>query len=88
MASDPDKKWRIENAYGLEGLEFELRRYSPPSATDDHDHCAGCWAKFALFEDPNIQHDGYGTRREDAGKNCEIWVCRSCFADLKDGMRF
>ena len=78
--------WRIDNAERLRGLRLHRRKYTRWSKTWDHDHCAGCWAKFAEFEGPDIQHEGYATG-DDYEKGSEYdWVCLDCFAALKEEM--
>ena len=42
-----------------------MAEYKAPSAEWDHDHCEGCWAKFAEFDAPDILHSGYFTVVED-----------------------
>jgi hypothetical protein len=46
-------------------------------------YCEGCWAKFAEFDGPRIQHEGYVAKGR-LGE--ERWVCRECFEDLKDDL--
>jgi hypothetical protein len=58
MTANPDKQWRIDNASRLKGLQLQFRRYARWSESWDHDHCAACWAEFAEFEGPDIQHEG------------------------------
>jgi len=53
--------WRYSNIYHLEGLTFTLAKYNAPSEEWDHDHCNGCWAKFADFDGADILHEGYVT---------------------------
>jgi hypothetical protein len=45
----------------LKGLTFRLRRYEAPTPKWDHDHCYGCWAKFAQFDGSDTKHEGYFT---------------------------
>jgi len=82
--STPDQKqWRIENAQLLRGARLQFCRYARPSETWDHDHCAACWAKFAEFNEPGIQHEGY-TTCDDYKRGARYeWVCVECFDDLK-----
>ena len=54
-------EYRLTQLKPLEGLSFRLRRYEAPTADWDHDHCCGCYAKFAEFDGPDIQHKGYFT---------------------------
>jgi hypothetical protein len=87
MASS-DKQWRIDNVEQLRGLRLQLQRYTKWSENWDHDHCAACCAKFAEFDGPNIQHEGYATC-EDYPKGAHYdWICKSCFDDLKDDMQW
>ena len=86
--ADPDKQWRIDNAVSLKGLRLQFLRYTKPSEKWDHDHCAGCWAKFAEFDGPDILHEGYATC-DDYPKGARYeWVCKCCFDDLRDEMRW
>ena len=52
------RKWRLFYLKHLEGLAFRLLHYQAPTAEWDHDHCFGCNAKFAEFDDPEIEHEG------------------------------
>lgn len=81
-----DKQWRIDNASHLKGLRLQFLRYARWSDSWDHDHCAGCWAKFAEVEGPDIQQEGYATRDDYPKGACYEWVCQTCFDDLKDEM--
>ena len=84
----PDKQWRIDNAGNLKGLRLQFLRYTKPSEKWDHDHCAACWAKFAEFDGPDIQHEGYATC-DDYPKGARYeWVCQCCFDDLRDEMQW
>ena len=59
-----NKEWRQHKLKSLErfkGFSFQLADYIPPSTDWDHDHCEGCWSKFASFEGPEILHNGYFT---------------------------
>jgi hypothetical protein len=53
------KHYKLERLQNLRGMTFELAEYEPPSTDWDHDHCEGCWAKFATFGAPEIQRKGY-----------------------------
>ena len=86
MTVSSEKQWRIDNARHLKGLPLQWRRYVRWSESWDHDHCAACWARFAEFEAPDIQHAGYATCEDHPQGACYDWVCRSCFDDLKDDM--
>jgi hypothetical protein len=88
MSAEPKPDWRIDNAEHLKGVRLQYLRYTQPSPTWDHDHCAGCWAKFAEFEGEDILHEGYTTCEDDPRGACCDWVCPSCFGDLKDEMQW
>ena len=76
--------WRLLNAERLSGQEFRWKTYTTRRPDWDHEHCAGCWAKFAEFEGPSVLHEGYAvTERYEKGADYE-WVCHSCFDALKD----
>ena len=51
--------WRFDRMKWLEGRTFRLLEYQAPTIDWDHDHCSGCWAKFADFDGPHILHKGY-----------------------------
>jgi hypothetical protein len=86
MTASAKRQWRIDNASHLKGRRWHFRRYTRRGEAWDHDHCAACWAKFAEFEGPDIQHQGYATRDDDLKGAVYEWVCRTCFDDLKDDM--
>jgi hypothetical protein len=78
--------WRVRNCEILRGLTLQRKRYRRWSERWDHDHCAACWAKFAEFEGPEIQHEGYATREDyKLGADYDR-VCVTCFSELKDEM--
>jgi hypothetical protein len=86
MNSENPKQWRIDNAKHLKGVRLQFRRYRRWSESWDHDHCSGCWAKFAEFDGPGIQHEGYATG-DDYHLGAEYeWVCRECFEDLRNDL--
>ena len=78
--------WRAENAKGLRGLTLRRKKYRKRSERWDHDHCAACWAKFAEFDGPDIQHEGYATCEDYKFGADYDWVCIQCFSDLKHEM--
>jgi hypothetical protein len=88
MAGDNDKQWRIDNAEHLKGVRLRYRQYTQWSESWDHDHCVGCWAKFAVFDGPGIQHDGYATGDDDPRGAGYDWICKTCFADLKNDLQW
>ena len=53
--------YKLTQLERLKGLTFRLRRYKAPTVDWDHDHCYGCWAKFAELDGSNVQHEGYFT---------------------------
>ena len=62
--------------------------YQPHREGWDHDHCAGCWAKFAAHGSDlePIQKEGYTTTTDyQRGPQYE-WVCLTCFQDFKEAM--
>lgn len=88
MTETTDRQWRIDNARHLEGLRLQFRRYTRWNESWNHDHCAGCGAKFAEFEGPGILHEGYATCDDYPRGACYEWVCQTCFDDLKDDMNW
>jgi hypothetical protein len=88
MTARTDKQWRIDNASHLKGVRLRLHRYTRLSERWDHDHCAACWAKFAEFEGPDVQREGYATCDDYRYGARYEWVCRDCFVDLKDDMHW
>ena len=85
---DSDKQWRIDQAGFLKGATLQWRNWKAPSAQWDHDHCACCWAKFAEWDAPEIQHQGYTTTDLHSHGAGYHWVCEECFTDLKDEMQW
>jgi hypothetical protein len=79
-------QWRLDFAKRLEGVALQYQKYRRRSASSDHDHCAACWAKFAEFDGPDIQHEGYATCEDYKHGARYDWVCRDCFEDLKEFM--
>ena len=78
--------WRAQNARHLSGLKLYFGEWSRPNPTWDHDHCAGCWTKFADYDGPDIQRSGYHVG-DDYPKGARYeWVCVECFRELKDAM--
>jgi hypothetical protein len=58
------KQHKLKSLERLRSLTFTFADYTPPNPEWDHDHCEGCWAKFALFDAPEILHSGYFTTVE------------------------
>ncbi len=88
MIADHDKQWRIDNASTLRGIRLQFQPFKRWSESWDHDHCAACWAKFSELDGPNIQREGYATCEDYAKGTRYEWVCCTCFADLRDDMRW
>jgi hypothetical protein len=78
--------WRAQNAGHLKGLRLHFTTWTRPKPDWDHDHCSGCWAKFADFDGPDIQRAGYTTGDDYTRGARYEWVCVECFRDLKDAM--
>ncbi len=85
---DSDKQWRIDTGQRLKGVEFQRRRWRAVGDHWDHDHCACCWAKFADWDGPDVQHEGYTTTEDYIHGAGYEWVCEQCFADLKEAMQW
>jgi hypothetical protein len=51
--------WRYDNLKYLQGAVFRYAKYKAPTIDWDHDHCNGCWAKFAEFDSTDTLHEGY-----------------------------
>jgi hypothetical protein len=60
------ENWRYSRICHLQGSTFSFAKYQAPSDDWDHDHCSGCWAKFAEFDGPEILHSGYVTKTPEA----------------------
>ena len=80
---DPDKQWRIETGRHLIGAALRKRRWVGRGEEWDHEHCDCCWAKFAEWEGPDIQHEGYVTVSDADSKTAGHWVCEQCLQDLQ-----
>ncbi|MGK9165810.1 hypothetical protein KXR53_05905 [Inquilinus limosus] len=88
MTISAEHQWRADFAKHLKGARLQYRRYERWSETWDHDHCAGCWAKFMEAGGPDIQDEGYTTCDDyEEGAGYE-WVCRECFDILKEHMQW
>jgi hypothetical protein len=72
----------------LRGVRFQRKAYRAYRPGWDHDHCVGCWAKFAEHDDPAepVLHEGYATCADyQHGADYE-WVCPDCFNTFKSQM--
>jgi len=63
-------------------------RYTRWSESWDHDHYAACWATFAEFDGPDIQHEGFTTCADYKFGARYDWVCVTCFTELKGAMHW
>ena len=78
--------WRLDNVEHLRGQRLRRKRWVKWSESWDHDHCEACFTKFAEFDGPGIQKEGYATC-EEYGHGADYgWVCVPCFNDLHDEM--
>lgn len=69
----------------LKGVAFRRMAYRPYREGWDHDHCVGCWAKFAEHG-PEVLTEGYTTTADyQHGAHYE-WVCPACFEDFRQVM--
>jgi hypothetical protein len=78
MAQAPDWRLRGQENY-LTGAAFVHRPYRRYAANPawDHDHCAFCWEKFMLEDQPDVLHEGYATTDD------YFWICERCFKDFR-----
>jgi hypothetical protein len=83
VSNENPNGWRLQNVRHLKGLRLQFRRYTRWSETWEHDHCSACWAKFAEFDGPDIQHEGYATGDDYKYGAGYDWICCDCFDDLK-----
>jgi hypothetical protein len=81
---EPDD-WRLLNAkQHLEGATFRLKPYRTKNAEWDHDHCTGCWARFAGSNIPDAFQEGYAVTSDYKHGEDYVWICAECFAALKE----
>jgi len=83
--------WRYEHLQTqpyLRGVRLQLMKYRAYRPGWEHDHCVGCWAKFAEHDDPvePIEHEGYTTTGEYKHGAQYEWVCPRCFSDFREAM--
>src|SRR4051794_2141341 len=53
--------WRPDSCGHLRGLRLMRWQWVQPNASWDHDHCAVCWSKFADWDGPDVQREGFTT---------------------------
>ena len=88
------KDWRLaqleEQFPYLRGLRFRKIKYRAASAEWDHDHCAGCRAKFAEFDSATevIYPEGYASCADHPRGAEYEWVCTECFTLFHDAMNW
>lgn len=71
--------WRLSNQLNyLQGITLTYRPYAPASATNDHDHCEFCFAKFISGGSDQGLNAGYSSI--DAYR----WICEECYEDFAD----
>ena len=71
--------WRLTNQERyLKGVTLSFREYAPAVASNDHDHCEFCQAKFMNLDLPGILRSGYTTADRYR------WICATCFDDFLD----
>lgn len=80
--------WRLENVDRLKGLALRRQKYTRWSDDWDHDHCAGCWAKFMESGGPDTLQEGYATCEDYRFGARYEWICPKCFSDLKTEMEW
>ena len=80
--SDLLSDWRYRNFRETDrALHFRQSEFHSETH-GDHDHCIGCWQKFASGDFPDAQHDGYVARCFDQNR----WACRTCWIDFRELM--
>ena len=70
-SAEQRKQYKQKSLEHLRALTFTLADYALPSIDWNNDHCEGCWAKFAVFDAPEILHSGYFTIVELADETTE-----------------
>ena len=88
--SEDSRLQRLKTQSYLRGVRFHHMVYRAYRPGWDHDHCVGCWAKFAEHGSDleSIEREGY-TTGDDYPRGAQYeWVCGKCFADFKDVMEW
>ena len=87
--NERDWRWKhLETQPYLRDVKFKRAVYTEYRVGWDHDHCVGCWAKFAEQDGPEILHEGYTTTDEYPKGAKYEWVCPDCFSDFKTDMNW
>lgn len=79
-------QYKVKRLEHLRASTFVFSDYTPPSNEAEHNHCEGCWAKFATLDRPGILRRGYFTtmRTESAAKpDAKVWICPKCFEEFR-----
>ena len=87
MTGDPRLE-HLETQPFLRGVKFHHMTYRAYRPGWDHDHCVGCWAKFAEHGSDlePIEREGYTTGADYQHGPQYEWVCPKCFADFRETM--
>lgn len=73
------RDWRLDNLQPLKGFRFSRAVLRTRRDDWDHEHCVGCWQKFAESGNPpEVLHEGF---RE---VNRDEWVCPDCFETFRE----
>lgn len=74
-----ENDWRLtDQKKYLYGVHLTWEAYQLGYPGYDHAHCEFCWQKFAAFDAPGAQSEGYATQDH------LYWVCRECWDDFKE----
>ena len=84
MSEQPkNNDWRLHGQENyLANVQLFWRAWRQRQADWDHDHCAFCWAKFAEYDAPDVQHNAYATDDDFH------WVCGQCARDFASQFGF
>jgi hypothetical protein len=73
------KDWRLSNQERyLKGAKISWNTFHAIDSTDDHAHCAFCWAKFMKGNSPGGITEGFATVDK------KHWICKSCYENFKE----
>lgn len=73
--NDDWRLFREQEKYLFGGVLIKYD-YRPGDASNDHDHCEFCMAKFGKAT--GDLKAGYSTI------DCKIWICNECYEDFKE----
>jgi hypothetical protein len=77
------RDWRLDNLQRLKGLRFVRAVFRKRRDDWDHEHCVGCWQKFAEFGNPpEVLHGGFREVERDE------WVCPDCFEAFREELNW